>query len=226
MTAEDRAALAGFDGTVRLFPLPNLVLFPNVVQGLHVFEPRYRQLAADALEGNQLIALVLLKEGWDEDYDRRPPIADVACIGRISQHERMPDGRYNLRLRGLSRVRLVAERETDKKYRVADGTLLEDEAPTELTALAELRRGLADAVLPRFDPGGPAHKHLAELFAGEMPLGHLCDVLAYALPVPVEFKQTLLGEPNVEARVHAMARALAVPTPAAGRRFPPDFSTN
>ena len=69
---DDRAALDSFDGVARLFPLPNLVLFPQVVQGLHVFEPRYRQLMADALAGDGLVTLVLLKPGWEEEYDETP----------------------------------------------------------------------------------------------------------------------------------------------------------
>ena len=58
------APLNQFCGTARLFPLPNLVLFPSVIQPLHIFEPRYRQMMADALDGDRLLALVLLKPGW------------------------------------------------------------------------------------------------------------------------------------------------------------------
>ncbi|WP_390891137.1 LON peptidase substrate-binding domain-containing protein [Gemmata palustris] len=50
-------------------PLPNLVLFPHVVQGLHIFEPRYRQMAADALAGDGLIAMALLRPDQDEPAD-------------------------------------------------------------------------------------------------------------------------------------------------------------
>ena len=60
----DHPPLSDFAGTARLFPLPNLVLFPHVMQPLHIFEPRYRQMTADALAGDRLIAVVLLKPGW------------------------------------------------------------------------------------------------------------------------------------------------------------------
>src|SRR4051812_4932098 len=101
--AEDRAALDAFTGRVRLFPLPSLVHFPGVDQGLHVFEPRYRQMSADALANDQLIALVLLKPDWEEEYDARPAIEPVACLGRMMHVERLDDGRYNFVLRGLAR---------------------------------------------------------------------------------------------------------------------------
>src|SRR4051794_9383388 len=101
--------LGAFGGTAPLFPLPDLVLFPAVVQPLHIFEPRYRQLMADALAGDRLMALALLKPGWEEDYQKRPPIHPVVCLGRIFKEERLPDGRYNLLLHGLSRARVREE---------------------------------------------------------------------------------------------------------------------
>lgn len=223
---DDLSALAGFGGVARLFPLPNLVFFPQVVQGLHVFEPRYRQMTADALAGDQLVTLVLLREGWEEGYDDQPDLAGVGCLGRIIHHEQLPDGRYNLRLRGLARVRLDEELETPKLYRSARVSVLKDQPPVELAELGRLRKELAAAVLPRFEPAGPAHQHLGELFAGEMPLGQLCDVLAYALPLPVELKQELLADEAVGDRAARLTAALRLPNAGADRKFPPEFSPN
>ena len=107
---EDQAALAEFNGVARLFPLPNLVLFPQALQPLHIFEPRYRQLTADALIDDRLLALVLLKPGWEQNYEQTPAIFPVACLGRIVADQLMPDGRSNLLVRGLSRVRIVESR--------------------------------------------------------------------------------------------------------------------
>ena len=75
--SDDLSPLTHFAGTARLFPLPNLVLFPHVMQPLHVFEPRYRQMTADALTGDRLIGLVLLKPGWEADYEGKPAVPDV-----------------------------------------------------------------------------------------------------------------------------------------------------
>src|SRR3954468_6275909 len=88
----DQWALTNFKSRARLFPLPNLVLFPHVIQPLHVFEPRYRQLMQDALDSDRLMALALLKPGWEEDYHQRPPVHPVVCIGRIFKEERLEDG--------------------------------------------------------------------------------------------------------------------------------------
>ncbi len=223
---DDLAALAGFDGRVRLFPLPNLVLFPHVVQGLHVFEPRYRQLMADALAGDATFALALMQPDWEDDYDGRPPIEPVACLGRIGWHEKLADGRYNLRLRGLSRVRLVEEVPTDRLYREARAELIPDVAPADLARLKRLRKALADAVMPHFADDAPARRQVEDLFGGDLPLGHVCDILGYGLPLPLEFKQALLAEPHVDIRAERMADALRASAARAARRFPPDFSSN
>src|SRR5205085_10289648 len=100
------------------FPLPNLVLFPHVVQPLHIFEPRYRQMTADALASNRLITLVLLRAGFEEESEKRPPLHDTACVGKVLGEQKLEDGRYNLLLRGVSRVRIVEEVPSVKLYRV------------------------------------------------------------------------------------------------------------
>jgi Lon protease-like protein len=222
--SDDHAALAGFCGVARLFPLPNLVLFPQVVQKLHIFEPRYRQMTSDALAGDGMIALVLLKPGWEKDYDKRPAIEGVACLGRVIQHERLADGRYNLLVRGIARVRLLEELPADRLYRTARAEPVPDVAPADFPRLVELRKRLADAVLSQFEPTGPAHRQLKELIQGDLPLGHLCDVLAYALPLPLEVRQQLLEDPCVQTRAEVLAAAVSVATPP--RTFPPEFSAN
>ena len=219
-------ALRDFSGTARLFPLPSLVLFPHVVQGLHVFEARYRQMTADALAGDGLIALVLHHPDQEEVGEGRPAIETVACLGQIVSHDELPDGRYNLRLKGVSRVRIVEELDTDRLYRTARVELIADESPSDLAALSQLRRDLAAAVLPRFADDSPARQQLQELFDGDMPLGQVCDVLAYALPLPVELKQSLLADPHVDRRAATITDTLRVSAARADRPFPPPFSSN
>jgi uncharacterized protein len=222
----DSLILAHFDGNARLFPLPNLVMFPQVVQGLHIFEPRYRQLMADALASDQLIAIVLLKSGWEENYDAEPPIESIACLGRVSWHDKLSDGRYNLRLRGLSRIRILREFSTDRLYRTAKVELIPDISPAQPKELKSLRKKLAAQVLSQFEADGQAQQQLRELFDGEMLLGQVCDVLAYALPLPLELKQSLLAEARADRRAIAMIDAIRISAARANRKFPPDFSAN
>jgi uncharacterized protein len=104
--------------TIPLFPLPNVVLFPGVFLPLHIFEERYRALTRDALAGDRIIGMTLLRPGFEGDYDGRPPIYPVGCAGVISHSDRLPDGRFNIVLHGLAKFRIVEEL-TDGDYRRA-----------------------------------------------------------------------------------------------------------
>src|SRR5579862_5390507 len=101
-----------------LFPLDNVVLFPNVFLPLHIFEPRYREMVADAVASDRLIGMVLLRPGWEADYEGRPPVYPTGCSGLITHVERLDDGRYNIVLRGLERFRVIEE-DRGKSYRRA-----------------------------------------------------------------------------------------------------------
>src|SRR6516225_2120931 len=136
-----------------LFPLPNVVLFPNVFLPLHIFEPRYREMVADALSTDRLIAMMLLRPGWERDYEGRPPVYPVGCSGVITHAEKLPDGRFNIVLRGVERVRLLEE-ERSRNYR---GGLVErlGEGLRHAPRLAETR---ASRAKPAWKPAPPHEK--------------------------------------------------------------------
>jgi len=87
--------------TIPIFPLPNVVLFPNVFLPLHIFEPRYRAMVADALKGDRIIGMALLRPGFEASYEGRPPVYPIGCAGVITHTDPLPDGRSNIVLRGL-----------------------------------------------------------------------------------------------------------------------------
>src|SRR2546421_10426257 len=94
--------------SIPLFPLPNVVLFPNVFLPLHIFEPRYREMVADALQGDRIVGMVLLQPGYESDYEGRPGVFPTGCAGVITHAEKLPDGRYNIVLRGVEKFRIAA----------------------------------------------------------------------------------------------------------------------
>ena len=104
--------------TIPIFPLPNVVLFPGVFLPLHVFEERYRALTRDALAGDRLIGMALLRPGFEGDYEGRPPIYPFGCAGVVSHSDRLPDGRYNIVLHGVAKFRVIEEL-ADGDYRRA-----------------------------------------------------------------------------------------------------------
>jgi len=103
-----------------IFPLPGVIFFPQTDLPLHVFEPRYRTLLADALVGDRTIGIQLLKPDAPPDSAGRPAVFEIGCAGEIVEHEALEDGRSNILLRGLFRYRLEAEAPDDRPYRVAD----------------------------------------------------------------------------------------------------------
>ena len=227
--SDDYSPLASFAGTVRLFPLPHLVFFPQVMQPLHIFEPRYRQMTADALAGDRLIALILPKPGWETDYDGSPPLHSVACLGKIVADQKTDDGRYNILLRGLSRLQISHEIPHVKTYRKAKAELLAEVPVADVKLERRLRRQLGKLV-PHLFPKQPNVKdQFRKLLRSDLTLSALCDIFAFALPLQVEFKQTLLEELEVEERLDRLLKHLedAPPlTPVEDRKFPPEFSVN
>ena len=116
---------------IPLFPLPSTVFYPGTPLPLHIFEPRYRQMTADALEGERKIGMVLLKPDWEAAYFDRPEIFPMGCVGSIEKEIRHPDGKYNFTLVGLRRFRIL--REVDGKlYRCAEIDLLEEQNEQEI----------------------------------------------------------------------------------------------
>jgi uncharacterized protein len=101
-----------------LFPLPDLVFFPNTRMPLHVFEPRYRRMVADALDAEARFGIVLLRPGWQGDYYGMPAVHACGTMGTIEQAVAMEDGRYNILVRGDVRFRIVGEVSTEP-YRIA-----------------------------------------------------------------------------------------------------------
>jgi Lon protease-like protein len=136
--------VASIPAVIPLFPLPDVVLFPQVALPLHVFEPRYRKMVADALAGDGVIGMTLLRSGWQHDYHGRPPLYERGCAGRIERHESLPDGRSNIVLRGLTRFRIVAEH-AGEPYRMATVAPLPD-APGDPAQIDAARRDLMAAI--------------------------------------------------------------------------------
>ena len=184
-----------------LFPLPSVVLFPGVFLPLHVFEPRYKQMVTQALEGDRIIGLALLRPGHDVAYEGRPPIFDMGCAGLITHVERQSDGGFNLILRGLSKFRIDEEEPpTDGVlYRIAHVTPLDEEVPVaDRDTLRDERRRLETLLAPSLQNEG------ASRLPRDMADDDLVNALSQYLDLePVE-KQALLERDGVLARCRTL----------------------
>ena len=198
---------------IPLFPLPNVVLFPNVFLPLHIFEQRYRDMVADALDGDRLIGMVLLRPGWEGSYEGRPPVYPIGCAGLITHHERLPDGRYNIVLRGLEKFRILGETEDEiqggnadgsaSRYRVARvETLHEPLIEAERDQVRAARRRLEALLVPRAQ--GRGETNVAPAMADEDVVNALAQ---YMQLEPLE-KQALLERPGLLARCRSLIELL------------------
>jgi uncharacterized protein len=186
-----------------LFPMANVFLFPGTRMPLHIFEPRYRQLVGDLLDGPGRLVLGTLcdsngKHGAAcppgfvaEDADGRPPVLSIGGLAEILQHERLPDGRYYILVTGLARVR-IREAPCDRLYRRVHVTPV-CEAPVCPSREAILREKLSRAVLARC-------KELDALPNG-VSLSQLADLLLLRLQLPSSLMSPLFSELDVEKRV-------------------------
>ena len=188
---------------IPIFPLPNVVLFPNVFLPLHVFEPRYRDMVADALAGDRLIGMVLLRPGWEGEYDGRPPIYPIGCAGVITHHEQMPDGRYNLVLRGLEKFRVLDE-DDSKRYRLAHIQPLLETIPSADREEIRAARERLEALLVPQPTGRGADRRLPPAMGDE----DLVNTLAQYMELEPFEKQALLEREGLLARCRSLIELL------------------
>jgi Lon protease-like protein len=193
--------------TIPLFPLPNAVLFPNVFMPLHIFEPRYRAMVGDTLEGDRIIGMVLLKPGFEADYDGRPPVYPVGCAGVVTHSEPLPDGRYNIVLRGLEKFRITGE-DHSRQYRLAHvDPIPESVAEGDRTLLRQNRQRLEALLAAAIERGGRDPK-----FPPAVADEDLVNALAQYLALEPLERQALLERDGILARCRALIELLEIKT--------------
>jgi len=196
--------------TIPVFPLGGVVLFPHTRQLLHIFEPRYRQLTEDALEGNQSFGMVLPR---DSDSDGPPALHRIGCLGSISASRRLPDGRFVILLEGRTRFEVLGEVAGPKLYREVRARLLPEpdfealDIPSRehlLAARSELEAKLlelSEGVVP------DAAETLADRMRQLDPIA-LTHTLAFSLDCPPIEKQSLLEADTPHERCRRLLELL------------------
>ena len=193
-----------------LFPLPETVFFPHTLLPLHVFEPRYRAMVADCLAGEKRMAVVRLLPGWEGDYYGRPPVHAVAGAGEVMEAERLPDGRYNILLKGFARVLIEEEIGSAASYRVARCRLLEDQVPG--AASAALQAGLetlAASYLRLLREVGRSEEGLTRLATEAPSAAALLDRVASVVVVEPALRQRILETLDLTRRLTLVTAAVS-----------------
>ena len=183
---------------LKIFPLPTAVLLPGAVLPLHIFEPRYRKMVADALAGNRVIAMSMFEEGWESEYGGRPPVRKICGVGRIHDDQRLPDGRFNIQLVGVTRAEILEELNEDEPYRVVRARFPHEAPSLNPSATESLRHALVSlcALLPKEPSTG-----LARASATLTDSGALADLCVAALATEAPVRQRTLEALDVGARL-------------------------
>jgi Lon protease-like protein len=188
---------------IPIFPLPNVVLFPEVPLPLHIFEPRYCAMVRDALAGPGLIGMVLLRGDWEDDYQGAPDVYRTGCVGRIVETTPLPEGKFNIVLAGVREFTIVSE-QRERAYRQAT---VEWREPSDATTLPAGLRPRLVQMIERYV--GRSGDDLAHELLGDARLDDqtLVNFFAFWLDFgPIE-KQCLLEASGTE-RAHRLLEVL------------------
>jgi Lon protease-like protein len=218
--SEPDVSLAATLRRVPLFPLPNAVLFPHALLPLHIFEERYRVMTRDILTGARFLAIGLIAPG-SSDEDEVPAVLPIAGVGEVVMAHELPDGRFNLVVRGRARVQIDQELVSDRPYRLVSATELPDfrvANPAEIVDADQTLRALIGRLADAIPDGGEL---LRQVIAAQETPAELVDGVASALIVDPGLRQRLLETRDVaqrlervSAEVVAMTARLTGPSPA------------
>ncbi len=198
-----------FSRAMPVFPLDSVVVLPQQVLPLHIFEPRYRQMVDKALDGVGQIAMGTFQGNrWKQEYHANPPLRPAVCVGQIVQHEKLDDGRYNILLQGVCRARVVDELLPDGERLFREAVLEpvgvepEDDADDRAQADAEdlrewIQDELEDGPLTKLVVADQVKRYVEN---EEVPTPALLELVSFAMLTDPETRYRLLEEGRLARR--------------------------
>src|SRR5678809_1441707 len=198
------ARLAAALTRMPLFPLPNVVLFPNASLRLHIFEERYRALTRDILAGERFLAMGLIAESASP-ADERPAVEPIAGVGEVVMAHELPDGRFNLVVRGYSRVRIDEELASDRPYRLVAATVVPDLPISDRNELRDAEQSLRVLIGQLADAIPEGGEPLRQIVAGLETPAALANVAASELIADLAVRQRLLETRDVARRLERVS---------------------
>jgi Lon protease-like protein len=207
-------------GRLPMFPLPGVVLFPHAMLPLHIFEDRYRRMTRDVLESHRHLAVALLESPMEDPAVERPTVRPIMGVGEVVMAHELPDGRFNLVVRGRARVELQEELTTDEPYRMIVANVRADVAVTQPQELADADQSLRVLVGRLADSIPEGGELLRQVVASQATAAELADVLAAALIVDVPKRQRLLETRDLVRRIERVTAEVVTMTGRLGSTSP------
>lgn len=202
---ESEKNFSGENPVIPLFPLPSTVFYPNTSLPLHIFEPRYRNMVEEALNGKGEIGIILLKPGWESDYQGTPEIMATGCVGKIESHSKLPEGKYNILLSGLYRFRILNEIE-GKIYRQAEVAFLKEINDQDLTTKTSPIKEQLIRVMQLYLKNLPDETKVEQTLDLEScrKLAEFVDKLTHQFDLPPNKMQEFLEQQDVQKRANSL----------------------
>jgi Lon protease-like protein len=194
-----------------LFPLPNVVLFPNALLPLHIFEDRYRVMVRDLLAGERHLVMGFIQPDARDD-DPRPLVAPIAGVGEVVMAHELPDGRFNLIVRGRVRVRIDRELDSDRPYRLVAASALPDTVAGDANELRDAEQALRALLEQLADAIPDGSEPLREVVGAAQTPTELADVIASELIPNAALRQQLLETLDVGKRIERIAAEVVAMT--------------
>lgn len=197
---------------IPVMTLPTATLFPQALLPIYIFEPRYRKMLIDTLQGDRMFAIAMLKP----DSTRETPLP-IAGLGLIRVSVRHPDDTSHLILQGLTRVELQ-ETIRYKPYRVQRIRPLET-PPCDTAAADALVAKVRELLKERLQLGLPlppfastksastTKEMLKYLDSIDSP-GRAADLVSCAVLPGAAERQTILETVDVEMRLRRLIQFL------------------
>ena len=203
--------ISATDGEVSelaVFPLPSAVLFPGTILPLHVFEPRYQAMVNYCMAGSGLVAIAQLRDIAQAAHEQAD-IFGVAGLGKIIHADSLPEGRLNILVHGLERVRLLDEHPLQQGFRRFRAQVIPATTSTDLEAAARQLARLQSCVLSLRNAMAETDAQLCDVLQATSDPIALTDILGAAVVSDPHSQQQLLSAENFGQRIELLIDALA-----------------
>ncbi len=209
--SEQQAISVNFGKPMPIFPLASLAMLPQQVVPLHIFEPRYRQMVEHVLDGAGQIALgVFDGSRWEQEYHGNPPLRPYVCIGQLVQHEKLPDGRYNILLHGICRARinelLMPDEQHEYRRAVLEPVGVQNDEDELLPVRDRLESALSAGPLKQMAAADPVLEYIRN---EEVPTSAVLELISFTMLSDAEIRYRLLAEADASKRARLVERELS-----------------
>ena len=187
-----------------IFPLDGVLLLPNGILPLNIFEPRYLAMTRDSLGAGRMIGMI--QPTGTGELDNGPVLFDAGCAGRMISFSETPDGRYLITLRGTCRFNIAEELPLQSGYRRVVPDFTRYRGDLDAPAVAGIDSSRLIGLLERYLTSQNSKASWKAI--KDMDPGELVTTIAMTCPFDAGEKQALLEAPDLAQRAEVLTTLL------------------